>query len=323
MKIDVHCHFTPQEYFDELRKLDVPGVGKMVGVTIPVWESAESRLRAMDEVGIDVQALSLTAPGVFFEDKGLSIYMAQLTNDILGEICAKNPTRFLGFINMPLPHVDASVDELHRALSKPGMAGVCLGTNILGRALDTEELRPFFKEVDRLGLAVFVHPAAPRGMPNPEELSLGALVGFLFESMLTASRLALTGTIESLPGISWIFCHLGGAIPFMYGRLDSTFARHPGLRVHTSTVPGDNLRKLYYDTALSYKRASMACAYDFLGADHILLGTDYPLAWNELAATVEAIQALDFPSETKAKIFFENAKRILRIPNAMLEAYQR
>lgn len=322
MKIDVHCHFTPREYFDELQKRNVPGTGKMIGVPVPTWESADDRLKAMNEAGIDVQALSLSAPGVFFEDRGLSVSLSQMTNDILAGICEENPTRFLGFINVPLPHVDASVDELHRVVAKPGMAGVCLATNVLGRALDADEFRPFFEEVDRLGLAVFVHPAAPRGMPNPEELVMGALLGFLFESMLTATRLALTGTLERLTKIPWIFCHLGGGIPFIYSRLNSSFARQPKLlQLHTSTPPGDNLRKLYYDTATVYNPASLACAYDFLGPDQMLLGTDYPFAWNEIARAVEGIRSTDFSSETKENIFSANAKRILRIPQSMLEAY--
>lgn len=321
MKIDVHCHFTPREYFEELEKRGISGIGKVNGVPVPTWESPERRLKAMDEAGVDVQALSLSSPGVFFQDRDLSVCLSQMTNDILVGICEEDPTRFLGFISVPLPHVDAAVDELHRALAKPGMAGVCLATNILGLALDSDELRPFFEEVDRLGLAVFVHPATPRGMLNPEELYLGSLVGFLFETMLTTTRLALTGMIERLPNISWIFCHLGAAIPFVYSRLDLSFARHAPLRVHTSIPPGENLKKLYYDTATSYQHASLACAYDFLGPDHILLGTDYPFAWNEMSRTVEAIKSMDLSAEARTKILSANARSILRIPPSMAEAY--
>lgn len=207
MKIDLHCHFSPREYFDELRRREVPGAGEIVGTPVPIWEAPEQRLAARDEAGIDVEVLSLTAPGVFFDDKGLSTYLAQTVNDILGDLCAKHPTRFLGFASVPLPHVDAAIAELRRAMSKPGMVGVVLGTNILGMPLDAGEFRPFLEEADRLGAAVFVHPAAPRGMANPEEYALGPMVGFPFESVLTATRLALSGTLDLVPNVTWIFCH--------------------------------------------------------------------------------------------------------------------
>ncbi|MDP2662495.1 MAG: amidohydrolase family protein [Dehalococcoidia bacterium] len=248
--------------------------------------------------------------------------MAQTVNDILGDLCAENPTRFLGFASVPLPHVDAAIDELRRAMSKPGMVGAVLGTNILGMPLDAEEFQPFFEEANRLGLPLFVHPAAPRAMVNPEEYVLGPMVGFPFETVLTALRLGFSGTLDRFPDINLVFCHLGGAIPFLYGRFDSSFSRHPKAKFRTSTKPSDHLRRHYYDTALAFWAPPFRCGLEFLGPDHIVLGTDHPLALGEMAPTVRAIESFDISGETKEKIFSENARRILNVPEVMLEAHQ-
>ena len=321
MRIDLHCHFTPKEYFDELRRRGVPGVGQAVGVPIPTWESTESRIQAMDEARIDVQVLSLSAQGVFFPDEDISVHLARITNDILGDIHNSAPTRLLGFANVPLPHVGAAIEELHRVVSKPWMAGVALGTNILGKRLDAEEFHPFFEEANRLGLAIFIHPAAPVGMPNAGEFYLGALVGYLFETVLTASRLALTGTLDRFPRISPIFAHLGGYIPFIYPRLDSAYPRHAIMRARTPTTPSDHFRRLYYDTASSYDRMPLACALDLVGPEHIVLGTDYPQVRSEMAATVAGIESASLSMESVENILSGNARRILRMPEVLQQAY--
>ncbi|MDP2727604.1 MAG: amidohydrolase family protein, partial [Dehalococcoidia bacterium] len=235
-------------------------------------------------------------------------------NDSLAEICSQQPEHFKGLINVPLTDVPAAIEELHRARRKPGMVGVTLGTNIAQKPLDSQEFWPFYEELDRLRLPVFIHPLDPVGMPLVRDYRMTHMVGYLFETCVAATRLVLSGTLEKYPNFPIILCHLGGALPFISNRIDRSTNANPEVRGRLSQSPSGYFRRMYYDTALSSGTVPMSCAYQYLGSgDHIVLGTDYPYSKPDHIGVVPAIEAMPWPAETKEKVFWKNASKLLGI----------
>lgn len=314
MKIDLHSHIFPAPYMKELAR-SPRAMAEFAGDGIPitVWESAEARIAALQEVGIDFQVLTLPAPACS-EDKELGLALAQIANDFIAEVCAKNPTKFAGFASIPLEDVSVAIRELDRAVKKLGLKGVCLGTNIGGKALDAEEFQPFFAEMNRLELPLALHPASPGWLKTTPDYLLKPLLGYLVETTLAATRLVFSGTIERFQNITLILPHLGGTIPFVFNRLDDGYKGFPRIREDMPELPGEYFRKFYYDTATSFDSSSFMCTYNFVGAEHIVFGSDVPFARQRLIAKrISDVASLDLPEESRENIFYRNAWKILKL----------
>lgn len=313
MIVDVHAHCYPKPYVEELKNI---GAGDEGGIAtkIPVWVDADERISLMDELGIDVQVLNLSAPNVYFQDSDLSMALAQMTNDFFAEICRKHPDRFLCLASVPLNNMKYALDELDRVIHVLGMDGVLVGTNINGEPISNDRFLPFFEEVNKRRIPIGLHPIKAIGedlMP-PEylQLAMAPSVGFIFETTRTMAQMTYKGIFERYPDLVFILPHSGGAIPFLYPRWDITYLSrpegHPLRRL--PNFPSYYLKRHYYDTALSYYHSSLRCTIDFVGTDHMLFGTDFPYS-NDFRArdTIQHMETYGFTSKEKDKIYFKNA----------------
>lgn len=316
MKIDLHCHYYPREYLQGLERLSVAQSSNVVGVKIPAWEGVDARMEAMRKAKVDMEVLSVSAPNVFFADKQASLELAQICNDSMAELCGKYPELFRGFISVPLTDVPRAIDELNRARRKPGMVGVLLGTNIAGIPLDSPEFWPFYQELDRLRMPAFIHPMDPVGIAHVRDYRMTSMMGFLFDTCMAATRMVLSGLRGKYPHFPIILCHLGGALPFIFNRIDHSARIYGDVRARLSKPPSEYFRDMYYDTAVAYWSIPLSCGHQFLGEDHIVLGTDYPFTMKEHMHTVPTIEASDLPNDAKEKIFWKNATRLLAIDPA-------
>jgi len=316
MKVDVHAHCYPTPYMEELYKMGVGEEG-WVGVKIDGWEGAEARIAKMDELGVDVQALGVSDPNVYFPDEGLSNALAQITNDFIADVAKQHPRRFLALASIPLTNLDHAMAELTRAMDTLKMDGIVLGTNVNQRPLSDDMYLPFFEEVDRRKVPVVLHPIrsiAESVMPK-EDSSLGvaAQVGFLFETTRVIAQMTFKGTFERFQNLTFILPHSGGAIPFICPRWDIFYRSRPeGHRLRKLPNPPTHyLKRHYYDTALSYAHSALQCTLALAGVDHVCFGTDHPFTADFRARdTIESIEAYGFTAEEKEKIYFRNAQRL-------------
>ena len=309
-KIDTHCHLFTQEYVDELNKRSLFNIRTRP----PVWTSAEARIADMDKLGIERQVLSLSNPLVYFPDDGLNLHLAQMINDFLAEVCHKHPDRFSGFVAVPLGNVKHATDELKRALKAPGMLGVVVGTHVRGKILASPEFLPFFEEVNRLGVPIFIHPVSPLGIEKVQEYQdLHRSVGFLWETTMTVGRLALSGVFEKYQNIDWILSHLGGTIPFVYTSLDMCQKRNPAKEYVPPKPASEYLRRLYVDAARHLTMPILACALDLYGEDHIMFGSDIPFAYDVASQNVPALESFNISDQLKQRICYQNAQRLLKL----------
>ena len=324
MKFDLHTHFYTEEFFRTVR--DLPSEfsfgtsssgqtiityrgARFFGVT-PAMTDVAKRIEDMDRVGIDVEVVSLSTPNVFFTDAEHQPAVARMMNDSYAELIARHPKRFKGFASIPMDAPDAALDELHRAIDTLKLNGVILLSNIGGKPLTSPEYRPFFEEANRMKLCIFLHPMLPAHSDAFREYVLGPIIGFPFDTSLAVARMCYDGMFEELPDIRWIIGHLGGAIPYLMERMDNGFRDFADCRVKIDKLPSVYLKRLYYDT-VSFSPYTLKMVRDMVGAEHMVMGSDYPHLLGSIDRAVSSIEALEIDEGDKSEIFYRTALSIL------------
>ena len=323
-KFDVHTHYYPHAYFERIRHIpsefsfDKSPSGQTIityrsarffGVTPPMTDVAK-RLDDMDRVGIDVEVVSLSTPNVFFADAQRQPDISRMVNDAYAELIAQHPTRFKGFASIPMDSPDGSLKELHRAIDDLKMNGVILLSNIGGNALTSAQYREFFAEANRMKLCILLHPMLPANTDPFREYVLGPIVGFMFDTTLAVARMCFDGMFRDFPDIRWIIGHLGGSIPYLMERLDNGWRDFPECRAKIDELPSTYLKRLYYDT-VNFNPHMLMLVRDMIGADHMVMGSDYPHLLGSIDRAVSSIEALEVSEIEKRSIFEGTALSIL------------
>jgi aminocarboxymuconate-semialdehyde decarboxylase len=321
---DLHTHYYPEAYFRLIEEVGgdfsfaKSPTGQTIirfrgsrffGITAPMTDPAK-RLEDMDRVGIDVEVLSLSTPNVYFAPPARQAEVARLANDAYAELIARHPTRFKAFASIPMDDPDAALRELDRAIRELRLQGVVVLSNVNGRALTDPRYRPFFEECDRREVCVFMHPMIPANAEAFSEYVLGPIVGFPFDTSLAVARLCYAGYFKQLPRIRWILGHLGGAVPYLFERLDNGWRDFAECRANIDELPSVYLRRLHYDT-VSFSRPSLELAIAQVGVDHLVMGSDYPHLLGSIERSVSSIESLDVSRDDQARIFEGNARAIL------------
>lgn len=313
VKIDVHAHYFPSEYLDSLERLGKDDVAesraqRLAGNTP---EELHARLRIMDAAGVDVQVLSPAGQMPYFERKADAVSTARLGNDLFAEFVARSPQRLAAFAMVPLPHVDAALGELQRALDNLGMAGAVIGTSVLGRSIADPAFEPFYAELDRRSAVLYVHPSG-RGLESP--LILGHqliwVLGAPLEDSVAAMHLIVKGVVTRYPNIKIIVSQIGGALPVLMGRLDFLYqAEVPDSPEKPSVVA----RKLWYDNVTHNDPVALRCAALALGAERLVLGSDYPYQLHDdYTRTVSFVSQAGLTEDEVRAILESNGSRLFQ-----------
>jgi aminocarboxymuconate-semialdehyde decarboxylase len=283
---------------------------RFFGVT-PAMTDLSARLAAMDAAGIDVAVLSLSTPNVFFLPADQQAGLARRMNDAYAEAVAAHPDRIKGFASVPMDDPDAALTELHRAIDELRMNGVILLSNIAGRPLTDPAYRPFLAEADRIGLCILLHPMIPAtGQAGLREFVLGPIVAFPFDTTLAVARMCYAGVFREFPRIRWIIAHAGGAIPWLLERLDNGYRDFAENREHIDQLPSVYLKRLYYDT-VTFSPHTLTMLRDLFGADHLVMGSDFPHLLGAIDRAVPSITSLPIPVAEQDRILGGTARSIL------------
>jgi len=292
--IDVHHHILPDFFWQETNDAHNP-VG---GIAPPPWD-ASLMVSFMDEAGIDVAVTSISTPGVHVGDDARARSLARRCNELSAELVQARPTRLGGFAALPLPDVDGALEELAYALDELKLDGVVLFSNANGVYLGDSRFEPVFAELDRRGAVVFVHPTAS---PDPSAHSLGlpdTLIDFTADTTRAVAQMHYSNRFARTPHVRYIFSHAGGTVPYLAGRW--------AIIDEMNVIPGadergtaaDTLRRLYWDTAASYRAPVLRMLRDIVGLDQVLCGTDFPYLRRDLA--VSCVQMLAETPELSAE----------------------
>jgi len=318
MQIDIHAHIVQQDYLQRLAAVagltrsEAEGKTffKQNGYTVawsrPDMFDIEHRIREMDRKGIDVRVLSLSTPNVYPWQGAEQVEVCVSINDQLHALVEEAPRRFVGLASLPLNDPQAALAELDRCIGDLGMAGVAIGSNIDGMALDDKRLEPIWARLNAKRTPVFVHPMFPTYADALPGFELPLRLGFPFDTTTAASRLIYAGVLERYPDLTIILAHTGGALLPLVERLDNGYRLFPECRRYINQLPSLYAKRLYYDTA-SFFSPMIEMARDFAGADHVLFGTDDPF----IDQSPAHVHATSLGDAEKAAVLGGNAKRLL------------
>jgi aminocarboxymuconate-semialdehyde decarboxylase len=308
MSIDVHAHCLPAELLAALRAddadfdIEITEDRQIViagGIpTIPIRDDLvdfETRLSVMDRTGIEIQLLSswvdLTAYGL---DPERGERWARRVNEALAAEAARRPDRFRALATVPLQVPDLAAAELTYATEALGMVGVEIATRVGDFALAAEQLAPFWAAAERLGSLVLLHPTDPLPGIDLSGHFLHNLVGRPAETTIAISRLIMSGVFDRHPELRMCVVHGGGFLPYQAGRMQRVWEAKPEIAAtDLSTPPREVVARLYYDTIVHDPQA-LRFLIDRVGADQIMIGTDYPFEAGDLdpLSTIEAVPGL-------------------------------
>jgi 6-methylsalicylate decarboxylase len=274
MRIDVHAHLWTNEYLDLVESYGYDtSVHRGLGAGGSQQE-VEARFALMDSAGVDRQVLSASPAVPHFADEARAVRAARMANDQYAEFTGRYPDRFSAFAALPLPHMDAALKELARGLDDLGMAGATVTTDVLGASLADPPLAPLWPELDRRGTVLYIHPTGgAAGTPLIAEHHMRWMVGAPVEDTISVTQLLLAGIPSRYPNVKIIISHLGGALPMLMQRIDNQYGwESPG----APEKPSDAARRLWYDTVGHGHVPAVRAAATTMGADRLVLGTDFP-----------------------------------------------
>lgn len=303
MRIDVHTHVQPPQYLQKLLdsnryqverqpedRLILKEHGSRFLTVTPAMHDPADRAAAMDASGIDIQVLSLSTPNLYFLDGQDATEMAVHVNDYLAGIVQAFPDRFRALASIPLTaDIDSAIAELVRCMDVLGMPGFLIGSNIDGAPIDDPRFDPFYEEANRRGATMMIHPMVPAGIEAMNQYALAPLVGFMFDTTLAVSRLIYSNFFGRFLGINVIAGHLGGAIPFLAGRLDLGWRTYPECQ-GINRPPSEIIERLYFDTT-SASEPALTCAIETVGEDRLLFGSDYPQLSGDIAGAISTVES--------------------------------
>ena len=211
---------------------------------------------------------------------------------------------------MPLQNAEIAVAELERCVNDLGMRGVEISTNVNGTDLTRAGLESFFAKVEELGVMIFMHPIGTSYKERMSEHYFRNTIGHPLESALAVGHLVFDGYLEKYPGLKVCIAHGGGYVPAYSGRFDHPWERRDDCRVNISKPPSHYVKKLYFDTVV-FTDHQLRYLVDTWGADHIVMGTDYPydMAEPDPVGFVDSTSGLS--EDQKQEIMGANAAKLL------------
>jgi predicted TIM-barrel fold metal-dependent hydrolase len=320
-RIDCQSHLFPPELLALMERRKEPPlvyrkgkdrfvvVGKWVRKVLPKHTDVAAKLADMDAAGIGLTMLSINDPGpeLFGDDGPVA---ARLANDFVADVARRHPGRFAGLAVLPLQDVGAALAELDRCIKPLGMKGILLYSNLNGRFPDEPEYRPLFRRAEEAGLPVLLHPAYPTTYEAVKGYEMVGGLGLMFDTTIALTRLILAGTLDRFPRLKLVCPHVGGALPYLVGRIDHQTQVLKRGAEHIRKPPSEYLRQVYLDT-VSPLPAAIRYAYDYVGPDRLLFASDHP--WVDPNLIIKNVRSLKLPAADETKIFRDNARRLFQL----------
>lgn len=323
--IDIHAHYFPETYLDLVASegkrfeatyyttdkgwfIKTPAGNN--GPLAPKFIDMKARIADMDQQGVSLQAISLTAPMLYWGDEDLSTKLAKAWNDAASAMCQAHPARLVALLTLPMLHPDAALDELKRASLLPGMRGVYLGTNIGTHDLDDPLFEHVMSRIEAMDLPIFLHPVEPLAADRLKPFFLGNLIGNPVETAIAACHLIFGGVLDRHPKLQISLPHAGGVLPILIGRIDQGWRTRAELK-SLPQAPSTYLKRFTYDT-ICHSKPIMEYVLQQVGAERVMLGSDYCFTMG-YDQPVRFLDQVDLAPEHRKMILGSNAARLLKL----------
>lgn len=326
MKIDLHSHFFPIEALQKPDKYEshaprvvldkgrlsvTSKIGFRPGLSAGAYDPS-ARMRALDEMQIDIQAISPSPILLFYwEEPAVAAHFSRRQNEAIQAVVQLHPDRFVGFGSVPLQSVTDSID-IAREAKNMGLKGLEIGNAVGEKPLDDPSFEPFFEAAQELDMLLFVHPLEG-GLDADDPLSpvLGNVLQFTFRTTLMIERMILKGMFERYPNLRLCLSHGGGLLAFNIWRLDHSYDLRPELKGIMSQRPSEYLKKLYFDSIV-HSVIALQYLVRTVGVERVVMGTDYPMAMGDFGA-VRKINDLELSADDRELVLGANAVKALNL----------
>jgi len=334
-KIDLEAHFYTKEYVKTLldsREFPRFEENKQIG-TRRLWYSSDvsqpfgdtrlnklldldkERLKDMKTIGVTMQVLSLSAPGLEQFKGSTGKILSKKINDELSKTVEKYPDKFIGFAALAPQNPGEAADELERAVKELGLKGWLTHSNIGGTYLDDPKYWVLLDKAERLDVPVYLHPtvSAISELRTYGFALAGPLLGFGLETAMCMMRLILSGVFDRYPKLTFILGHLGETIPFLLNRIDFGYTMAESeIKIKLVKKPSTYFRdNVFICTSGDFEKPVYMCTHQITGADKMLFATDYP--YEDLKESGQRIEALPLSKDHREKIYCLNAQKLLHL----------
>ena len=275
----------------------------------------DDRIAIMDTQAIDVQVLAPHPPQSYYHAKPEHTRKAaQIVNDGIAAFAARRPERFVTLGTVPLNDPDAAPKELERIVKTLDFRGVQILGNVNGVEISDPIYEPFWKKAADLGAVVMIHPD---GFSAGERLSgyyFPNMIGIPLDTAVALHYIIFNGLLERYPDLKIFSVHGGGYAAGYSGRMDHAWGARRDAHGSLPKAPSEYLRKVYFD-GLVFTTHQLEYLVGLYGADHIMMGTDYPFDMGEYFPIEQLMTTESLTKEQRVAIAGETATKLFNIPS--------
>jgi aminocarboxymuconate-semialdehyde decarboxylase len=319
MILDWHSHiYTPEEAADDLRTWD--------GKSGPSWGERgcpmvlENFVRAHKENNIDISVVSNAAHYLKGKRDNEEFASVQAWTDYAAKVQQDHKGMLYSFATILPCGGPAYIKETERAITRFGLKGIFIHSSHKGHYPDDDEARPFWELVQDLDVPVMIHPPhLGFGEERMRDYRLASSIGRPFDLCLALGRMIVRGVLEDFPKLKIVASHGGGGIcetisrmDYAYELQDEAFFLGSYAPMKIKRKPSEYMKMLYMDT-VCYNTPAVKMVLEWLGPDHVLYGSDAPPLTSLKPRAIKLIQDLNIPAADKEKIFWSNARRLLKL----------
>jgi aminocarboxymuconate-semialdehyde decarboxylase len=291
--------------------------GLIPGIPIAprLWD-IEQRKRVMSKMGIDFSIISAGNPWINNIPGSVSKDAARKINSEIANIARANRTQFAGLGILPVNSPLDAAEEVTYSTNELQLKGFMVGSRVSKKSIGSEDNIVILEECAKLDVPIYVHPTAPDNVL--ESYTGNNVISLIYplETTIAATDIVLGGFFERFPNAKIILSHLGGAVPFLLGRLDRATQTASTLNVEDRKLGSeahDYFKRFYLDS-IAYYTPTLEYVVDLWGAEKIILGSDYPYGWGEnRERIIEPIESTKYDESAKSKILAENAVQLFKL----------
>lgn len=292
----------------------VPGIHKIAELgygdeplALRLRDVADRRLVDMADMGVDMQVLSISTPGVSNLPVAESVRLARVCNDALAKIVSGNPTRFQALAAIPTPDPEAAASELLRAITQLGFRGAMIYGRTGTVNADDARFDELYATAARLGAPLYLHPQTPqpqiidtyyKGFGQPVDFMFATFgIGWYYDNFVQLLRMIFGGVFDRHPNLQVIIGHMGDIGLFYLDHVVSM--ETSGLKLPRPLMDYFKQNVWVTGSGLLSERY-LRLAADTIGTDRLMYSTDYPFTYATPYPVMDT-------SQGKARTFLESA----------------
>jgi aminocarboxymuconate-semialdehyde decarboxylase len=311
--IDVHAHCFFQDAID-LMGADAKAVLPPVKGIPEHFIVVDSRIRAMQAQGIDMQVLSIN-PFWYRKDVDTARAICKIHNEKLAELCQARPEHFAAFASLTLQNPEIAVQQLDEAVRKLGLKGAAIGGSLNGEDFSDPKFHPVWAKAEELGAVLFIHPQSTPEMAKRFKGNgwLSNVIGNPLDTTIALQHLIFDGTLDKFPGLKVLAAHGGGYFGSYAPRSDRSCYVSPtncNPEIVLRKKPSEYLKQIYVDS-LVFTGEGLRHLVAEAGASQVMIGTDHPIPWEE--NPVDHVLKSPLTPAQKDAVLGLNAARLLGI----------